>query len=177
MKGIVFTGFLEMTENKFGIEIVDSMLESLELESGGIYTSIGTYDFSEMLKLLQTLSVKVNIPVNDLIYTYGLYFFKILTDNYPDIFKMYGSAFEMLKSVENHIHVQVRKIYPEAELPTFHIIHESENYMEMIYISERGMYKFAQALIEKTCEFYHKEASITYTKLHNDGTKVKFMIS
>ena len=177
MKGIVFTGFLEMVESKFGIETVDSMLENLDLESNGIYTSVGTYDFSEMIKLLDRLSSKVNIPVNDLIYTYGLYFFSILTANYPDIFKMYSSAFEMLKSVHNHIHVQVRKIYPDAELPTFQIMHDSDNYMEMIYISERGMYKFAQALIEKTCEFYHKDASITYTKLQDDGTKVKFMIS
>ena len=166
-----------MVESKFGIETVDSMLENLELESNGIYTSVGTYDFSEMIKLLDLLSSKVNIPVNDLIYTYGIYFFSILTNHYPDIFKMYSSAFEMLKSVHDHIHVQVRKIYPEAELPAFQIIHNSEDYMEMIYISERGMYKFAQALIEKTCEFYHKDASITYTKLHGDGTKVKFMIS
>jgi hypothetical protein len=177
MKGIVFTGFLEMVENKFGIETVDSVLENLELESNGVYTTVGTYDFSEMVKLLEKLSQQVHIPVNDLIYTYGLYFFSILTASYPEIFKMYGSAFEMLKSVHDHIHVQVRKIYPEAELPAFQITHDREDYLEMIYTSERGMYKFAQALIEKTCEFYRKDASITYTKLHDDGTKVKFMIS
>ena len=177
MKGIVFTGFLEMVENKFGLETVDLLLEDIDLESQGIYTSVGTYDFSEMIQLLEKLSLNVNLPVNELIYSYGLYFFSVLTENYPAIFRQYKSAFEMLRSVEDHIHVQVRKIYPEAELPTFQVTHDDENYMEMIYISERGMYKFAQALIEKTCEYYHQNATITYTKLHSDGTKVKFMIS
>lgn len=56
MKGIVFTEFLELVEDKFGLEMVDKIISSSELESGGIYTSVGTYSFSEMLQLLQHLS-------------------------------------------------------------------------------------------------------------------------
>lgn len=28
-------------------------------------------------------------------------------------------AFQFLKNIENYIHVEVRKLYPDAELPTF----------------------------------------------------------
>jgi hypothetical protein len=177
MKGIVFTGFLEMVEEKFGIETVDAILQEAGLQSNGIYTSVGTYPFSEMVLLLNRLNSKVNIPVNDLIYTFGLYFFDILTANYSSIFKQYNSAFEMLESVHEHIHVQVRKIYPDAELPSFYIKRKNNGSIEMFYSSERGLYKFALALIEKTCACYNHKAIITYTKLRQDGTKVKFMIS
>ena len=36
MKGIVFTEFLEMVEEKFGLEVVDYIIESSELASEGI---------------------------------------------------------------------------------------------------------------------------------------------
>ena len=42
MKGIVFTEFLEMVESKFGIEMVNGLLDSSELASGGVYSAVGT---------------------------------------------------------------------------------------------------------------------------------------
>ena len=51
MKGIVFTEFLELVEDKFGLETVDEIIQKSDLESNGIYTSIGTYKFSEMLNI------------------------------------------------------------------------------------------------------------------------------
>jgi len=46
MKGIVFTEFLELVENKFGLEMLDAIIEASNLESEGVYTRIGTYNFS-----------------------------------------------------------------------------------------------------------------------------------
>ncbi|MBT8311465.1 MAG: hypothetical protein HKP23_01335, partial [Flavobacteriaceae bacterium] len=39
MKGIVFTEFLEMVEDKFGLEVVDTIIEKAELPSEGVYTA------------------------------------------------------------------------------------------------------------------------------------------
>jgi hypothetical protein len=49
MKGIIFTEFLELVENKYGLEMVDTLIQHSKLQSKGVYTSIGTYQFSEML--------------------------------------------------------------------------------------------------------------------------------
>lgn len=177
MKGIVFTEFFEMVEEQFGLEMLDNIIERSKLSSGGVYTAIGTYDFFEMQELIVNLSKETNIPVDKLIYTYGLYFFKVLTAHHPNVFKMYASALEMLASIENHIHVQVRKIYPGAELPTFKIEHKDDNSLEMLYFSERSMYMFARALMEKTFEHYDEGCSIKMQKLNPEGTQVLFKIS
>jgi hypothetical protein len=177
MKGIVFTEFLEMVEETFGLETVDYIIYKSELKSEGVYTSIGTYDFFEMLSLISNLSEKVNIPVPDLIYAYGLYFFAVLRRNHSNIIALYASPLDMLASVENHIHIEVRKLYPGAELPTFKIVKKEEKFMEMIYYSDRGLYMFAKALIEKTFEHFDKNASINYKLLKEDGTEVLFLIS
>jgi|TARA_B110000908_G_scaffold27527_1_gene32300 hypothetical protein len=49
MKGIIFTEFLDLVEEKFGLGMVDKIIYQSNLASEGIYTSIGTYNFSEML--------------------------------------------------------------------------------------------------------------------------------
>lgn len=176
MKGIVFTEFLEMVEETFDLETVDYIINKSNLKSEGAYTAIGTYDFFEMLDLITNLSEKVKIPVNDLIYAFGLYFFKVLLKNHPSIINYYKNPMDLLASVENHIHVEVRKIYPDAELPTFEIVKKDQKSIEMIYHSERAMYMFAKALITKTFEHYKEQADIHLELLNDKGTKVLFLV-
>jgi hypothetical protein len=177
MKGIVFTGFLEMVEEKYGIETVDEIIGNANLKSKGAYTSIGTYHFSEMLQLLQNLSLKTKITENDLLQVYAEYFFSLLVRDYPDFFKMYSGPLDMLASIESHIHEEVLKIYPDAELPTFEVIDKNENALILIYKSSRAMCYFGLGLMYKTFEYFNSKATIVLEKIEPDGSEVKFIIT
>lgn len=177
MKGIVFTEFLELVEHKFGLEVVDEIIEKSNLPSKGVYTSIGTYDFSEMLSLLKHLSESTNISVDDLLLVYAEHFFSVLATSYPGLIKQYNDPIDMLASIENHIHVEVIKIYPDAELPTFEILDRTENSLIMIYRSSRAMHYFGLGLMNKTFEHFNSSAEIIMEKLKDDGTEVKFIIT
>ncbi|MCL6293947.1 heme NO-binding domain-containing protein [Jejuia spongiicola] len=177
MKGIVFTEFLDLVEDKFGLEMVDKIINESNLESNGVYTSVGTYKFSEMLQLLQHLSANTNISIDDLLLVYAEHFFSVLEVSYPDLIATYKDPIEMLASIENHIHVEVRKIYPEAELPTFEVVKKTENSLEMIYKSSRAMHHFGLGLMNKTFEHFNSTATIILEKLKEDGTEVKFLIN
>ncbi|TXG35316.1 heme NO-binding domain-containing protein [Seonamhaeicola maritimus] len=177
MKGIVFTEFLDLVEDKFGIEMVDRIIEQSELQSGGAYTSVGTYDFSEMLKLLKNLSSNTGIAIDDLLLVYAEHFFSVLEKSYPLFFEMYSDPIEMLASIENHIHVEVIKIYPDAELPTFELVEKTDDSLIMIYKSSRAMHHFGLGLMNKTFQHFNTTASIVLEKIKNDGTEVKFIIN
>tara|TARA_R110002074_G_scaffold146084_1_gene295416 strand:+ start:3948 stop:4487 length:540 start_codon:yes stop_codon:yes gene_type:complete len=176
MKGIVFTEFLEMVEIEFGLEVVDTIITESNLDSKGVYTSVGTYNFIEIQELIIQLSKQKNIPVDELIYAFGHYFFKTLLKIHPNIFTYYKDPLTFIASIENHIHVEVRKIYPDAELPHFTILEKDDSKLEVIYTSKRAMYMFAKALMEKTFEHYGQIAKIDLFKIKNDGTHVKFII-
>ncbi|WP_031425251.1 heme NO-binding domain-containing protein [Flavimarina sp. Hel_I_48] len=176
MKGIVFTEFLDMVEQEFGLDTVDEIITNSELKSGGAYTSVGTYDFFEMQSLIVNLSQITGITVDDLIYAYGTFFFTVLLRHHSDILNLYTSPLTLIASVEDHIHVQVRKIYPGAELPTFKIIKQEQDYLEILYISDRSMYMFAKALMDQTFQHYHENSKIELEKLKEDGSKVLFKI-
>ena len=177
MKGIVFTEFLDLVEDKFGLETVDEIIEKSELKTDGVYTSIGTYAFSDMLQLLQNLSEKTKITIDELLLIYGEHFFSVLEKSYPDLLATYKDPIEMISSIENHIHVEVRKIYPDAELPTFEVIEKKENSLVLIYRSSRAMHHFGLGLMNKTFEHFNSTASIQLEKVKENGTEVKFIIN
>ncbi|TCI92622.1 heme NO-binding domain-containing protein [Tenacibaculum sp. M341] len=177
MKGIVFTEFLDLVEQKFGLETVQQIIDQSDLESNGVYTSVGTYKFTEMVSLLTNLSDITKIAPNDLLKVYGTHFFKALADNYGSILNTYKSPLELLASVDEHIHVEVRKLYPDAELPRFEITEQKDNKLTMIYYSSRALYAFAHGLMEKSFEHYNQDSEISYKLLEEDGTVVQFEIT
>lgn len=177
MKGIVFTEFLDLVEDKFGLEMVDKIIHQSQLESNGVYTTVGTYKFSEMLQLLQHLSENTNISIDDLLLVYAEHFFSVIETSYPGLLATYNNPIEMLASIENHIHIEVRKIYPDAELPTFEVLSKTDNSLIMIYKSSRAMHHFGLGLMNKTFEHFNSTATIVLEKIKEDGTEVKFIIN
>jgi hypothetical protein len=176
MKGIVFTEFLDMVEHEFGYEVVDHIIESSELDSDGVYTSVGTYPHSEIVQLLMNLSSKVSVEPELLLNAFGKYLFDTFLKGYPQFFSSVDNAFDFLKSIDNHIHVEVLKLYPDATLPQFNSFVEDESKMRMVYKSERKMAALAAGLMEKSIEHYNQKATITTKNLKEDGSEVEFMI-
>lgn len=177
MKGIVFTEFLDLVEEKFGLEMVDKIISESDLPSDGIYTSVGTYDFAEMLALVTNLSKATDLSVDDLLLVYGEHFFSVIETSYKGLLDSFSSPIEMLASIENHIHVEVRKIYPDAELPTFTIEDQTDNHLVMTYKSSRAMYYFGLGLMNSTFAHFKKDAKIVVEKIKEDGTEVRFLIT
>ena len=177
MKGIVFTEFLDLVEYKFGLKMVDKIISQSKLDSEGIYTAIGTYSFSEMLQLLANLSNNTGISKDELLLVYAEHFFSVIEKSYPGLLATYNDPIEMLASIEGHIHVEVQKIYPDAELPTFVIEEKTKNSIIMIYKSSRAMHHFGLGLMNKTFEHFNSTASIVLEKIKDDGTEVRFIIN
>ena len=165
MKGIIFTEFLDLVEEKFGLEMVDKIIYKSKLKSRGVYTSIDTFSFSEMLQLLQHLSLNTSISIYDLLLAYGEHIFLVLGNSYPGLLDTYTDPIEMLSSIEDHSHIEVRKIYPEAELPTFIVEQKTENSLIMIYKSSRAMHHFGLGLMNKTFAYFNQKASIVLDKI------------
>jgi hypothetical protein len=176
MKGIVFTEFLDLVEQHYGYDLVDKILTESHLPSGGVYTSIGTYAYSEMVDLLGHLSRYSGIPVPDLLFLYGKYFFGTILRYYAHFLEDFHSTFDLLPKIDCQIHAEVKKLYPDAELPSFDITISEQDKVEMIYHSSRKMADFAAGLLEASLEHFNEKAHITRENLEPDGSVVRFII-
>ncbi|OIQ30380.1 MAG: hypothetical protein BM564_03160 [Bacteroidetes bacterium MedPE-SWsnd-G2] len=176
MKGIIFTEFLDLVEEKFGLAMVDKIINQSKLDSGGVYTSVGTYEFAEMLQLISNLSKNTDISVDDLLLVYSEHLFATLIKTHPKLVDHYKDPMDLLASIENHIHVEVQKIYPEAQLPTFDLEERTETKMVMLYKSDKALYMLGKGLMLETFKLFKVPVSINYEKLNTLGTEVRFVI-
>ena len=112
MKGVVFVELLSMAESVAGEDAVDDIIDSLDLESGGAYTSVGIYPCSELMTIVQAFSDALDAPVSELQRQFGSWMFRKFVDGYPAFFVGKTDAFMMLESIENEVHVEVRRVIP-----------------------------------------------------------------
>ncbi len=75
MKGMIFTEFLEMVEERFGLATVERILGQAAPENEGAYTSVGNYHHGEMVRLVVALSETSDIPADELLQVFGRWVF------------------------------------------------------------------------------------------------------
>ena len=165
MKGMIFTEFLDLVEETWGLETSEHIIEASQLKSGGIYTAVGNYEAGELLAMVAHLSAKVKIPVADLQVVFGKRIFALFTRNYGRFFTEAKGAFAFLAGIEHYIHVEVRKLYPDAELPSFSYPQHAVNTLVMEYRSRRPMAHFALGLIQATVAHYGENITVTMDDL------------
>ena len=127
--------------------------------------------------MVKILSAETNISIQDLLITYGEHMFGLFKVKYSDLLEGIENPIDFLAKVDDYIHVEVQKLYPDAELPKFEILKRSENYVEMTYMSVRKLSDFAHGLINGCAAYYNVNLIIKKTDVNGDGTKVKFQIT
>ncbi|MEW6544506.1 MAG: heme NO-binding domain-containing protein [Nitrospirota bacterium] len=178
MKGIVFTEFLGMVEDRFGGETVERIIEEAALPSGAAYTAVGTYDHQELVRLAGRLSAAVKVGVPELVQAFGEHLFGRFVQAYPHFFKGVDSAFAFLAAIEDHIHVDVRKLYPDAELPTFVCTTLGPDRMEMTYRSKRPFGDLAEGLIRGCIKHFGERIAVQRETLPGEsGTAIRFTLT
>lgn len=161
MMGQIFTEILELVESKYGYEIVDELLTSSKLHSGGSYTAVGTYNHIELLILVTHLSELVNQPISELVSEFGEGIFIKLFNSHPQISQNITGSFDLLSKIDSYIHVEVAKLYPNAQLPTFKFEQLSEHQVRLHYSSTRPFASFAEGLLLGCARYFNEQFHVT----------------
>ncbi len=163
MKGVVFTEFAQLVEKNWGADMMDDLIDAVNPPSGGGYCSVASYDFSELADLLAELSRRVDVPTGDLLQAFGEHLAAAFLQKFPDFFDAHDNVFDFLKSVDEHIHVEVRKLYPDADLPVFDYQQPEKDRLVFHYKSERPLADLAVGLILASAKHYRREIEIIRT--------------
>lgn len=176
MKGIVFTEFIEMVETRHSLEMGDELIESCDLPSGGVYTAVGTYNHSEMATLITRFAEMTQRPVPECIHAFGIYLFDRFHDKYPIFFEGHTDALDFLAGIEDVIHVEVLKLYPDAQLPRFDIDRQDLNTLVMTYRSERHLGDLAHGLIEQCIRSFGQNIKVDRDDLNEPEQPIRFTL-
>lgn len=177
MKGTVFVELLKMAEDAFGEDVVDHVLDNTELANDGVYTAVGNYPCSELVKIVEAFSEHSGISPNVLQVKFGHWMLEHFAEHYSEFFKGKTGSFEMLEAIDQEIHLEVKKLYPDAELPRFETKRMADNHLSMRYSSPRPLVGFCHGLIEACVLRFDEKASISRCPIEHDKTSTKFDIT
>ncbi|WP_158600908.1 heme NO-binding domain-containing protein [Teichococcus wenyumeiae] len=119
MKGRVFTEFFAHVEACHGADMVDDIIEAARLPHHGAYTSTGSYPFQEMVSLVTALTEATGQPLPVVLEAFGTHCFESWVGYAPQYFATSRSLFDVLEGIDQFHETEVRKLYPDAELPSF----------------------------------------------------------
>ena len=179
MKGIIFTEFLEMVEDRFSEEVAEQIIEASNLPSGGSYTSLGTYDHGEILALVTQLGGVSGADLGDLQLAFGEYLFGRFAFIHGEFMEGVPNALDFLEKVESYIHLEVQKLYPEANPPKLTSHRVSDKKMELHYQSHRPFALVAHGLIKGCCDHFGTQLDIQRqdTEGADMGTDARFTLT
>lgn len=176
MKGIIFNVFNAMIEEKFGLEMWDDLITTTQPASGGIYTAGQTYPDIELLSYVACLSQKTNIPVPDLIRIFGEYTLIQLSKLYPKFFE-HRNLKNFLLSIHDYIHVEIKKLHPDAQLPVIKYEDNEKNKLVIKYYSERKLCHLAEGLLQGAASYFNEQIGYHQSAcVHNHSDHCRFEI-
>ena len=176
MKGMIFTEFLDLVEEQFGLGVVQTMINTSDCTDGGAYTAVGTYDHKELVRMVSNLSTTVDVPVSTLLQTFGKRTFKHLADGHPVLMPTSGDLFSFLESIDAVIHEEVRKLYPDAALPSLVPTRTGEE-LTLEYKSPRCLADVAEGLLYGSFEYFDEQVALKKEDLSSGkNSHVRFTI-
>lgn len=146
MKGLVFTTFYEFCETYYGEEVLDEVITRSNVPCGGAYTSVGTYPFSEMVALVTALSSLSRVSLPRVLEAFGKHCFVRWISYSPEFFTG-RDLFDVLSGIDHFHEHEVRKLYPDAELPTFQVTARDASHLQLRYRSCKPLADLAVGVI------------------------------
>jgi len=175
MKGIILSEFVEYIEQTLGVSVAQRIIDNSNLESDGAYTRVGMYDYHELINLLTTTASETQTEASILLDGFSNHLFAMFKRDYSVFFEGVDNAAQMLMTIDNHIHIEVKKLYPDAELPKFDYTYNDNNLI-LNYTSPRPLASVAQSLVKACLKFFGDDEKLVSAIISEDQKSAQFKI-
>jgi hypothetical protein len=148
MRGLMFTEYFDFVGSLSDEDVADDVLNELGDSVTGAYTSVGNYSFDEFAKLHGAISKRLEIESSELARKFGHWLMGRFAVLFPDYLTGVDSGLDFLEKTGAHIHVEVRKLYPDASPPEVVLERIDDNSCKLHYKSHRPLAPVALGLTE-----------------------------
>lgn len=167
MKGVVFNLLEGAVVRAFGDDMWDTLIDAAQV--GGAYTSLGSYPDEDMEALVSAAGRELDLNRDQVLRWFGQNAIPLMADIYPDFFTDAPDGRTFVEGINSQIHTEVRKLYPGAACPHFHMRSNSSGDLVMDYLSKRNMCALAQGFVEGTAVWYGETVTFEHVTCTSHG--------
>ena len=175
MKGIIYSELVGFLDVKGGPSFTEEVLAGAELPHGGAFSRVSRYPWEQAVQVVTSASKISGADANDLCEEFGKFLFDRFTVLYTEIVERYPTAEGMLAHVEDHIHEEVRVLYPDAEPPHVASWKDDDGFV-VEYSSHRPFAHIAFGLVQGCMKHFGDPRSINWVDRDPTGKTAYFRI-
>lgn len=169
MKGIIFNILEDYVSEKLGDNAFDDFIEKLDYD--GVYVGPETYSNEEFLTLVATASEEAKLELPAVVKDFGVFTFWQLYKKFPIFMEPHSNAKDFLKTIHDVIHVEVKKIFKDPELPDLFYNDIDKNLLHIDYHSPKQLCIFMEGLLEGVKELYEENFDYNQLKCTHTGSE------
>lgn len=175
MKGVVFTFFEEFVIEKWGEDFFDEVLDACTLKTTEPFVGPGTYPDEDLIEIVSRTVELADVPLPHALEAFGERLFGQLAGAFPKFVEAHRHPKPFLLSVHDIIHVEVRKLWPDAETPSFHYLDTHPNLLTIDYDSKRQLCRVMGGLLNGVAEHFSTPIAWQETQCtHNGDARCRF---
>lgn len=166
MKGVLFNVVEDVVTQVFSADVWDDVVEQAGVS--GAYTSLGNYADSEFGSIVEAAGSAAGHSVPDTLRLAGRIGFAHLVRRAPDLLDGLEDWRAVLSSLDDIIHPEVRKIYPDSDVPGFATEPDGADLI-VTYTSRRALCALAEGLMIGSGIWFDTELTVTHLSCVHSG--------
>lgn len=167
MRGVVVVGLEDYVQNTYSLATWQAILESTGHEDL-IITVSDFYPDEAAIAIVAAAAEATDTDLAVFIEDFGKYLFGTLKQYYDFVIAGMDSLDQLLHSLEEVIHPQVKKMHPDAVVPSFRVENKHNGWL-VYYKSQRQLYPLAIGLIYGAADHFNESIHIEYANSMMDG--------
>lgn len=166
MKGIIFNVAEHVVTDEHGADAWDDLLVAAGVD--GVYTAVGNYPDEQFSAIVSAAARTRGETTQDVERWIGRRGMPLLAERYSDFFEP-SDARAFVLTLNDVIHPEVRKLYPDVNVPNFDYHDVGATTLVVEYQSERRMCGFAEGLILGAVDWYGESAVVSQDACMHEG--------
>lgn len=173
MKGMVFNELEKMVIAAAGEDLWDQIIETTPLETpDGVFLGPRSYPDSDFVAIVVAAAKALKTPLEQLVPAFGRYLFPRLAERFPVFLRPEMTAKSFLVTVEDTIHLEVKKLYRDAGLPRFDFVDPAADRLEITYDSPRRLCALVAGMIDGVAAHFNEVVQVEHDRCVHRGDAV-----
>jgi len=158
VKGIIYNLLEEVVSDEHGEDTWDALVDAAGVD--GVYTSLGSYADEDLERLVAAASERLGATPDEVVRWFGRRTMPLFAQRYGELFTAHASTRSLALALNDVIHPEVHKLYPDAVTPVFAFDTSSQSTLVMEYRSARRLCAFAEGLLHGAADHYGERLAI-----------------
>jgi len=173
MKGVIFTIFEDFIVENWDMETLEAIFDDCPHATGEPFVAPKSYPDQWVVDLVMATCARLSIEVPDALRAFGQFAFKGLVARYPVFLEGVEHPRDLLLSVHDIIHVEVKKLMEGATPPNLYYegVDGDPDRLTIHYESERGLCVLMEGLLAGASEHFNQPIECKQSSCTHEGAE------